>query len=439
MTDPTLDSDIVQFKDQVLAQDSVREYLKKLSSRSLGLVLAGGGAKGAYEGGVLLALYDCGLRHYEAIAGTSVGALNAALAHQLSRTNDRTIVARLWADLSPNRVLKWSWFATPLGLLMRIGIFLAAVPAFLTSRLMTLLESNRSERSNVWLGALYRAKELAVIVPFTLVLAVVSLVLVVSGEWPLRFDRALGIATGVILASGIFLKSRDIVGHYLSLASNTPLQQTIRGTIDIAVLRRTKPPIYCTMARETTWWDPFEISEWSHVSDGARRHGRTPLYLNLGEATSDGEAIEWLLQTAALPEFFSKRPVRGHYAVDGGLVDNVPIYPVAIHNPDRIIVVYLDYKRLRNKWLYSDEAARTRGMAEFKALSELDTRGKANEIRRQQIARDGPIREQGPNLVPMEPRLFTIQQFREPSVGMRKQDGRSKNGRGRNCFFGAGL
>jgi hypothetical protein len=28
---------------------------------------------------------------------------------------------------------------------------------------------------------------------------------------------------------------------------------------------------------------------------------------------------------------------------------------------------------------------------------------------------------------------------REPSVGMRKQDRRSKNGRGRNCFFGAGL
>jgi hypothetical protein len=27
----------------------------------------------------------------------------------------------------------------------------------------------------------------------------------------------------------------------------------------------------------------------------------------------------------------------------------------------------------------------------------------------------------------------------EPSVGMRKQDGRSKNGRGRDCFFGAGL
>jgi predicted patatin/cPLA2 family phospholipase len=75
----------------VLAQSCVRDYLETLRSGSIGLVLAGGGGKGAYEGGVLLALYDAGLHQYEAIAGTSVGALNAALAHQLFETKDRNM------------------------------------------------------------------------------------------------------------------------------------------------------------------------------------------------------------------------------------------------------------------------------------------------------------------------------------------------------------
>jgi NTE family protein len=46
----------------------------------LGLVLAGGGAKGAYQVGVFRALRELGLdRQVSAVAGTSIGALNAAL------------------------------------------------------------------------------------------------------------------------------------------------------------------------------------------------------------------------------------------------------------------------------------------------------------------------------------------------------------------------
>ena len=49
-------------------------------SGKIGLVLSGGGAKGAYEIGVYKALSEMGVLPYiDAIAGTSVGALNAAL------------------------------------------------------------------------------------------------------------------------------------------------------------------------------------------------------------------------------------------------------------------------------------------------------------------------------------------------------------------------
>ena len=49
------------------------------AARDIGLVLSGGGAKGAYEVGVWLALDDLGLTdRVAAISGTSVGAINAA-------------------------------------------------------------------------------------------------------------------------------------------------------------------------------------------------------------------------------------------------------------------------------------------------------------------------------------------------------------------------
>ncbi len=52
----------------------------KLSSQEIGLVLAGGGGKGAYEVGVWKAFYEYGLaQKVTAISGTSVGGLNGAL------------------------------------------------------------------------------------------------------------------------------------------------------------------------------------------------------------------------------------------------------------------------------------------------------------------------------------------------------------------------
>lgn len=47
------------------------------SSKGIGLVLSGGGARGAYQAGVIKALTELGLK-FNLIAGTSVGALNAA-------------------------------------------------------------------------------------------------------------------------------------------------------------------------------------------------------------------------------------------------------------------------------------------------------------------------------------------------------------------------
>ena len=42
----------------------------------IALCMEGGGAKGAYEAGVVKALYDNGIKEYAAISGTSIGAIN---------------------------------------------------------------------------------------------------------------------------------------------------------------------------------------------------------------------------------------------------------------------------------------------------------------------------------------------------------------------------
>ena len=71
---------------------------------SIGMVLAGGGGKGAYEVGVWLALQDMinelGLK-IDAFAGASVGALNAAL----FACNSPQEIDDIWAEVTPKRIL----------------------------------------------------------------------------------------------------------------------------------------------------------------------------------------------------------------------------------------------------------------------------------------------------------------------------------------------
>lgn len=67
----------------------------------VGLVLSGGGGKGAYEIGVIKALVESGIsKNIAAISGTSVGALNMALFLQ----NNVPLAEKVWLSLSPLKV-----------------------------------------------------------------------------------------------------------------------------------------------------------------------------------------------------------------------------------------------------------------------------------------------------------------------------------------------
>lgn len=74
--------------------------------QKIGVVLAGGGAKGAYEVGFLRALSEYGIEP-DAIAGTSIGALNGCLYASLKSTQDAyETLKKVWNRLKKESPLK---------------------------------------------------------------------------------------------------------------------------------------------------------------------------------------------------------------------------------------------------------------------------------------------------------------------------------------------
>ena len=73
--------------------------LKFDTSKTYAIALEGGGAKGAYEAGVWKALDEAGVK-YDAVAGTSVGALNGAM----MAARDLDTAVKLWENVKFSQV-----------------------------------------------------------------------------------------------------------------------------------------------------------------------------------------------------------------------------------------------------------------------------------------------------------------------------------------------
>ena len=70
------------------------------TSKEYGLVLEGGGAKGAYQIGAWKALKEAGVK-INAVAGTSVGALNGALICM----DELEMAQQMWSNLTYSHVM----------------------------------------------------------------------------------------------------------------------------------------------------------------------------------------------------------------------------------------------------------------------------------------------------------------------------------------------
>lgn len=73
-----------------------------MKERKWGLVLAGGGGKGAYQIGVLKAIFEYGLEdQIVAVSGSSIGALNGVLFAQ----GDIALMESVWKEIEPEEIL----------------------------------------------------------------------------------------------------------------------------------------------------------------------------------------------------------------------------------------------------------------------------------------------------------------------------------------------
>lgn len=234
----------------------------------IGLVLGGGGAKGAYQVGCWRALRECGLERFEAIAGTSVGALNAVLVAQ----DDFARAESIWADMRLGRVLRLRWH-----LVLAVVIRLLLLPVVIARWLaparvipVALWRALREARGEPGAGPdpvrtisaalhLYRdivARPQVGDIAGWIVVAVIS-VAGVSAWWmasaPLLTLLLLivvaPLASVLLLTyAGWGVSALDFLATRLVLASNSPLHQLLLECIDAPRLRARASPLYVTLS-----------------------------------------------------------------------------------------------------------------------------------------------------------------------------------------------
>jgi predicted acylesterase/phospholipase RssA len=329
--DPTSAKFLQSLKQEILDEIGTHQRFLALRSANPALVLSGGGAKGAYEAGVVLALFDCGIDKYSTIGGTSVGALNAALCQQLVRKNCRNLVLRIWSGLTFSKVLKF----TP-KTLVKIGLYL---PILAVAHMNLLDVARRSVEGDIEIDSFYDWLTRAAVVLLGVcligaasMLSMLGIMLVLgalAGRSNLLSPDA-STALAFFIAFWLAPTLAGLIGRKLGIASNSPLRRTIE-TIDVEDARMGQPEVICTLASEP----------------GYRRKESMAFYPTLANAGSFKVATDILLQSAALPEIFPLRAVYEGEYVDGGVADNTPILGVANVPTKMLIVVYLDHRMER--------------------------------------------------------------------------------------------
>ena len=374
---------------------------RKLASQGLiGLVLAGGGAKGAYQIGCWKALRACGLHQFGAIAGTSVGALNAVLVAQ----NDYDKAESIWHTMSFSRVLRLRWFAL-LAVCIRVMLFLPYLGKLLFPARAIPVELWRAVREyrrgwregdpvlqisagiklyQVFLKRPDSADILSQIVFAGVMLSGVSAWWMLS--MPILILLAIVVAapllTFLLMAyTSWFVVMLDQLSTRLVLATNQPLYQLLIDCVDVARLRLNPQPLFVTLAslQEVTrhisperppmnpplaaklktdddisesWWKKHVVGT-SPSGDFTGFSGvfepqpvttveYVPTHFNLSRVDPH-KVHELILQSAGLPEIFPARRIGNDSFVDGGIVDNIPLAALAeVPGHTAFLVVPLD-------------------------------------------------------------------------------------------------
>lgn len=249
-----------------------------------GLVLAGGGGKGAYEIGVWKALMERKDLHISAVSGTSVGALNGAL----FSTGDFELAQAIWEDQINEEVI-----LTPKHL---------QTPEFIE-----LLE-NVLKESEEWIADLPELPK-AKVLPGQLLKAIIGKQSVLH-----KLETVLEQP----LAESAFWLIRQMAKR--GVFTRDGLIQIVRQNQILPRVKNSMIPCYVTC---------YNIM--SHSAECFQLQQYT-----------DEKMLELLLASSALPFIFPPVDIDGTKYWDGGLKENVPISPLYDIGYRKLLVVHLE-------------------------------------------------------------------------------------------------
>jgi predicted acylesterase/phospholipase RssA len=374
-----------------------------LRGSRIGLVLCGGGFKGAYQVGAWKALRELGFDRFTAVAGTSVGALNAVLiANGDVETAETVWKYKGFLRWSPRLLRKYLTAYTLL-----FGPFLIPLLFLLVALLLPSLmpareafEPRPDELS--WLGVLTAdaliscalaafmvsfflrdstlSRRILFIIPVDLLAALGFLYCFISAAgiigsisyYPVRVSLVslcAGIALGITCCkfgiSYLFSAYRSS-----SLFSNADVLEELDARINLEAIGRSVESLFVTLTRGVTFFDPFSNATRVAINPNPlfedRRPGainfeldpdtpgqRTewvPDYVDLCGIDSKEQALETLRLTSAIPFAFTMGVTpKEEITADGGLVDNMPILPLLDKQLDYIVVMALDTRYLKTR------------------------------------------------------------------------------------------
>lgn len=261
----------------------------------LGLVLSGGGAKGAYEIGVWKALCELGLDgRITAISGTSVGAINAAI---FASVQDPVRCSALWRDVS-SRAFRPNYEVIGGEIRQTIDDF------------DELQAQARSRQVRAFLrkhGRKPTEEELA------------------------QLDGGLTVEDGVAMGLKLLLRATDKAGTAVAGGSAS------RGFCSSEKLRQEL--MNCIPER----WPSSAPQVYATAVD--KKSSRARVFALRGLPRPD--VVTRIMASAAIPGAFDAVLIDGSYYVDGGFEakggENVPVTPILQRNPEirTIIVVKL--------------------------------------------------------------------------------------------------
>jgi predicted acylesterase/phospholipase RssA len=287
-------------------------------TRRIGLVLGGGGAKGAYHIGCWKALRAHGLDRFDAIAGSSVGAINAVFVG-MGRLDTAEAA---WRSLRVRNVIGFS-----LARALRLPAWmLAGLGSEFSPFKITRLSDRASDRRTGWVHALVCA-------------ALAAALWTTRGLLPAPLaSRGALIAALPLALAALALAHRFTRPTFLRpvFTSNAPLDRTLASVLvdaDVHALTDARRPIYGVLSQHTPG------------TPGANRWGGwSPRYVRLDLAPDAASLRRTLVDGSAVPGFMDAGFAGGRRVLDGSWTDNVPVGPLlygADHDLDVIIVVYL--------------------------------------------------------------------------------------------------